>query len=127
MELLIGDYVTFPYKTGKYIGEVLEVNSDKSLVKVHAVLKHPLQGDLHAPKQAEATFFHERKALAYQEKVRLFHSLIHKYDEDIPVYKKSLLDAFDSYKRELQQLDDERSRMSIHCLDNLSKEYMKLS
>jgi kinase-associated protein B len=126
LQYQVGEYVTFPYKTGKYIGKVLEINDDRSLVSVAAVLKHPVQGDLHAPKKTEVSFFHERKALAYQEKVRLLHALIKKYDGEILNYKKSLLTAINSYKEEIKEKDDEWARSSIQCLESLSKDYLKL-
>ncbi|TKJ07484.1 kinase, partial [Bacillus cereus] len=48
----IGEIVTGIYKTGKYIGEVTNSRPGSYVVKVLAVLKHPVQGDLHNVKQA---------------------------------------------------------------------------
>lgn len=45
-----GQIVTASYKTGEYIGEVIELMSTgKAAVRILAVVKHPAQGDLHNP------------------------------------------------------------------------------
>ncbi len=56
-EFQIGDKVTAIYKTGKYIGEITEERAQHYLVRVLAVLTHPMQGDLHHPKNADVKFF----------------------------------------------------------------------
>ncbi|BAB05453.1 activation of KinB in the initiation of sporulation [Halalkalibacterium halodurans C-125] len=50
----VGDFVRGVYKTGVYAGELMQVEQEKgrALVKVLAVLKHPMQGDLHNPKRS---------------------------------------------------------------------------
>jgi hypothetical protein len=62
-----GDIVTAAYKTGNYIGRLTQIRPDrgKGVVQILAVLRHPVQGDLHQPGQADVPLFHERKALAY--------------------------------------------------------------
>ena len=53
-EHAIGDLVIAHYKTGKYVGEITNIRSNGYIVvKILAVLKHPMQGDLHHPKQTE--------------------------------------------------------------------------
>ena len=54
-----GDVVQAEYKSGIYVGEVVEVKAErrKALIKVLAVLKHPDQGDLHHPGQADVPLF----------------------------------------------------------------------
>lgn len=125
MPFEVGDLVSFPNKTGKYIGKVLDCSGERVLLEVQAVLKHPLQGDLHSPKQVNVSFFHERKALAFGEKLRLLHGLIRKFEGDVPDYKSSLDNAVASYRQELIEKDDEWSRLSLHCLDEISKDYKK--
>ncbi|MFL6560658.1 MAG: sporulation phosphorelay system protein KapB, partial [Bacillus sp. (in: firmicutes)] len=70
-EIKVGQMVTAIYKTGKYIGEITEVRPQHYLVRVLAVLKHPMQGDLHNPKDANVLIFHERKALSYREQANI--------------------------------------------------------
>ncbi|WP_029625977.1 sporulation phosphorelay system protein KapB, partial [Streptococcus sobrinus] len=61
--LQVGEIVTGIYKTGKYIGEITNIRPQFYLVKILAVINHPVQGDLHNPRQADVPFFHERRAL----------------------------------------------------------------
>ena len=68
LQLAEGDKVKAVYKTGEYIGELVTITDQKSLVKILAVLKHPTQGDLHHPLEVDGVFFHQRRALAFQEK-----------------------------------------------------------
>lgn len=53
------------YKSGIYIGNVLEVRKEenRALFQVLAVLTHPNQGDLHHPKQIDVPFFMSGKRL----------------------------------------------------------------
>ena len=62
-----GDLVKASYKSGEYIGEIVEMTRSKAAVKVLAVLKHPAQGDLHHPYEVDGVMFMQRKALSYQE------------------------------------------------------------
>lgn len=48
-------------KTGKYIGEITGIYPDHYVVRTLAVLKHPMQGDLHHPKETDVAFFTKEK------------------------------------------------------------------
>ena len=122
-ELNIGTIVTSFYKTGKYIGEVMEVRPNGYLVKVLAVLKHPMQGDLHHPKEVEGVMFHERRALTYLEKAVVPFSQTKVFEDAVPEYKESLKNSLDKMKIVLQATDSEFNKMSLRNLDILSKEY----
>ncbi len=61
----IGEIVTGIYKTGKYIGEVTNSRPGSYVVKVLAVLKHPVQGDLHNVKQADVPFFPRKTCFSF--------------------------------------------------------------
>src|SRR5699024_630547 len=89
-EFELGDMVKAHYKSGTYVGEVMEDRNDRYLIKVLAVKKHPLQGDIHNYGETEGVFFHERKALAYTEKMNVKKSAIHPYTETVPDYGDSL-------------------------------------
>jgi kinase-associated protein B len=102
--LSVGDKVTAVYKTGAYIGEIVELAGTlKAAVKILAVVEHPTQGDLHQPKSAYVSMFHQRRALAYQEIALMPIATIHPYDGSIPEYKQSLKKALDT---EIQKLAD---------------------
>lgn len=110
------------YKTGKYIGEVVEQDGQRTLVKVLAVLEHPDQGDLHNPYDPEAVMFHERRALSYTEKVWVPHSTVQLYDGLIPVYADSLAAALGA---EIEKLDRLRrwADRSLQLLEGLRGDY----
>ena len=78
--LQVGDKVTAIYKTGKYIGEITDFRSEHYLVKFLAVFKHPLQGDLHHPKDVNVAFFHERKALSYLEQANIPKKMVKPFE-----------------------------------------------
>ena len=82
--LQIGNKVTAHYKTGKYIGEITDIRPEHILVKVLAVAKHPMQGDLHHPKDADVPFFHERKALSYREQANIPKKMVKPFEEEVP-------------------------------------------
>src|SRR3982751_6033113 len=87
----IGDRVTAEYKTGAYFGEVVEVSSSmKAAVRILAVKEHPTQGDLHNPMDPSVAFFHQRRALSYQEIALMPISTIRPYAGQIPDYQDSL-------------------------------------
>jgi kinase-associated protein B len=117
-----GMLVAMDYKTGKYIGEVVEVNPPRAVVKVLAVLKHPDQGDLHNPYNPDVPMFHERRALAYTEKALAPIRDLEPYAGDVPDYRESLslslqaeLDALDRLKRWAER--------GIAQLEGLRREY----
>lgn len=124
-EFKIGDKVTAIYKTGKYIGEITDIRPQAYLVRVLAVVKHPMQGDLHNPKEAEVSFFHERRALAFREQTNVPKQMVKPFNQEIPEYIDSLREAVDHMKTELVATStawSERSLQSIHLLE---KDYFK--
>jgi kinase-associated protein B len=99
---LVGEHVIAAYKTGEYIGEVVDVSGMKAAVKVLAVVKHPTQGDLHNPNQANVGFFHQRRALANQEIAMMPFDTISVYRQAVPEYAESLRKALEKDKKTLQ-------------------------
>ncbi len=122
-ELQIGKIVTAIYKTGKYIGEITEVRPQHYLVRVLAVLKHPMQGDLHSPKDADVLFFHERKALSYREQANIPLKMVKPFENEVPDYKESLKEALAKMKQELAEKPSEWAEMSLRALESLEKDY----
>ncbi|WP_141335826.1 sporulation phosphorelay system protein KapB [Paenibacillus sp. tmac-D7] len=119
-----GQIVTASYKTGEYIGEVVELMSTgKAAVRILAVVKHPAQGDLHNPMNPDVPFFHERRALAYQEIALMPPQTIAAYHGSIPDYKQSLLQALD---REIASFDRLRrfAERSLSELEKLKQDYL---
>jgi kinase-associated protein B len=117
-----GAIVAIRYKTGEYIGEVVETPGPRTLVKVLAVLKHPEQGDLHNPYDPDVPMFHERRALSYTEKVNVVPGDIRPYAGEIPTYKESLDRALQAEMAALDRL----KRWAERCLgqlEQLSREY----
>lgn len=119
----IGDVVTGIYKTGKYIGLITDIRPMHYLVQVKAVVKHPQQGDLHNPKQADVQFFHERRALAFNEQTNVPKQMVKIFHEEIPDYYQSLKNAVTSMKRELEEMNTEWSKQSLSKLTVLEIEY----
>ncbi|WP_088034191.1 kinase-associated lipoprotein B [Evansella clarkii] len=118
-----GDKVTGIYKTGKYIGEITEQKKERYVVKVLAVLKHPVQGDLHQPKTANVPLFHNRKALGLREKTNIPAVYVKKYEGEIPDYKESLRKALHEQKAELEKDDSEWAKKSLESLRLLEEDY----
>ena len=106
-EVKIGDIVTAINKTGKYIGEVTENRNSAYLVRILAVLKHPMQGDLHNPKQTDVAIFHQRRALAYREQTNVPKNMVKPYEGEIPDYQASLKEAVAKMKETLSETDNE--------------------
>jgi kinase-associated protein B len=125
-ELKIGEIVTAIYKTGKYIGEITEVRPQAYLVRVLAVLKHPMQGDLHNPKDADVLIFHERKALSYREQANIPYKMVKAFENEIPDYNESLKGALAQMKKELAETDSEWAEMSQKALESLENDVYKL-
>ncbi|MBS2970311.1 kinase-associated lipoprotein B [Metabacillus sp. KIGAM252] len=123
MEFQPGDYVTGIYKTGKYAGVVTAIRPMHILVQVKAVLKHPQQGDLHMPKEAEVPLFHERRALSFNEQTNVPKNMVKPLDGDIPDYKKSLRESIDQMRSSLNNDDSLWAKRSMACLDQLEKDY----
>lgn len=122
-ERMIGDIVTGIYKTGKYIGEITDIRPMHYLVKVKAVLKHPQQGDLHHPKAADVQFFHERRALAFNEQTNIPKKMVKPFDGDIPDYEESLKNALTELREELMQLNTPWAEQSLSNLSRLEADY----
>lgn len=117
----IGDIVEARYNSGVYIGEVLEDRRNFFLVKVLAVLIHPTQGDLHSRGQIEGVAFHERKALAFQEKMNATKRNTTIYEGEIPDYASSLKDAVETMKTELQKDNTPFNKLSLEKIADLEK------
>lgn len=111
-----GARVRASYKTGEYIGEVVEQTSNvKAAVKILAVVKHPTQGDLHTNMDPDAAFFHQRRALAYQEIALMPLNTVRPYSGPVPDYKESLQSALEREAEELRRM----VRWAERCLDEL--------
>jgi kinase-associated protein B len=125
VEFKNGEIVKFSYKTGMYVGIVIEKNESKTLVEVRAVLRHPKQGDLHSPMQVEVPLFHQRRALAYKEKVRIPNTILRMYDNEPPDYLESLRLAFNTTVQELSDSSNEWSNHSLANMKELEKDYFQ--
>lgn len=126
-ELTIGDQVIAHYKTGKYVGEITNIRTNGYMVvKILAVLKHPMQGDLHHPKQTEVDFFHERKALAYREQTNIPVNMVKPFKGEIPDYTESLRQSLETLKQELQKEESKWSDMSLSAISNIEREYFPI-
>lgn len=121
MAVSVEDIVEVKYNSGKYIGEVLEDRGERYLVKVHAVVKHPTQGDLHNPGETEGVFFQVRKALAHYEKMNVVKSAVKSYDGKIPDYQTSLQEAVAAIKEKLSQQDTVFNKQSLKQIEDLEQ------
>ena len=92
-----GSPCSFNYKSGSYIGQFVELSarSNRAVVRIVAVLEHPMQGDLHHPYETDVPLFHERKASAYGEQVLVPYAMLEAWHGDLPEYRQSLRDALD--------------------------------
>jgi kinase-associated protein B len=122
-EFQVGETVTAIYKTGKYIGELTEVRPQHYLVRVLAVIKHPLQGDLHNPKDADVLIFHERRALSFREQANIPKQMVKHFESEIPDYQESLKKAVEKMKTDLAETTSQFAEMSIKALETLEKDY----
>lgn len=124
IENQIGDKVIAHYKTGKYVGEITNIRPNGYIVvKTLAIMKHPMQGDLHHPKQTEVDFFHERKALAYREQTNIPANMVKPFTGEIPDYTSSLRLSLENLKQDLQNDESKWAEMCLACLSNLEHEY----
>lgn len=124
-EYQLGQIVTGIYKTGKYIGEITAIKPQLITIRVKAVLKHPLQGDLHSPKQADVVFFHERRALALNEQTNIPKTQIKPFTDEVPDYYQSLRKVVTEQIQELEAIDNDWARESLKIFKNLEKDYFK--
>lgn len=119
-----GQTVMAEYKTGTYLGKIVDWNPDRSkaAVQVHAVVKHPMQGNLHSPMNPDVSFFHQRRALAFNEIALMPLGTFKAYSGAIPEYEASLQEAI---TKDMIQLE-KSIRFSEMCLKELralSREY----
>ncbi len=120
--LKIGDYVRAEVRSGHYIGELIEMNGPRALVKVLAVLKHPEQGDLHNPYNPDVPMFHERRALSYTEKTTVLIRDVKQYTGAIPEYNASLRAAAEAEIAALDRLQRWAAK-GLEQMQQLQKEY----
>src|SRR5699024_12218889 len=107
----------------KYIGEIIEYKGNFELIKILAVVKNPKKSDLHDRGQVEGTAIHERKALAYQEKMNARKRMTKHYDGEVPDYAESLKEAVEQYKQVLQTEDTPFNQKSLEKIADLEKHY----
>lgn len=119
-----GDIVTAIYKTGKYLAELIDYGNDKALVKILAVVRHPTQGDLHYPGRVDVAF-HQRRALAFNEKTWVHPASVHLYEGEVPPYEESLKSAMENEIEKLREKGDAWSEQSIRQLEELKTDYFK--
>jgi len=124
--ITVGDRVRASYKSGEYIGEVMELSERKAAVRVLAVLKHPAQGDLHHPGKADVNLFHQRRALAFQEIALMPLPTLLLYSSEVPDYRASLKNALDREVRDLQGQLNYASR-ALDELKSLQADYFTSS
>lgn len=119
----IGDFVTAHYKSGKYTGTITGVRPGGYTVKISSVLRHPAQGDLHNPNEADVPFFHERKALALNEQANIPEAAVHPFEGEPDEYNTSLITAVRKLETRLKAKDDAFSVRSLEALQSVKKEY----
>lgn len=120
-KLQIGDIVEASYNSGKYIGKIIDDKRNFWLVEVHAVTKHPEQGDLHKRGQVEGVAFHERKALAFREKTNVRKRDTIPYTGEVPDYAQSLKESVAQIKNELHKEATPFNKLSLAKIANLEK------
>lgn len=118
----VGALVLVEYKTGQYIGELLEWAPPRALVQIAAVVKHPEQGDLHRPMETEVSLFHQRRALSFREKTWIPQQAVHPYRGTVPEYMESLRQAIDSEIRLLERTQKWAERSLVEFA-SLRKDY----
>lgn len=120
----VGDLVIAFYKSGEYVGELVQLGTPKSKVRVLAVRKHPKQGDLHHPNRADVGYFDQRRALAYREVANVFTSQLKPYPEaEAPDYQASLKEALLREMEDMRQLNNDYGRRSLEELTKLAADY----
>lgn len=97
-------YVRIEHKSGAYVAKIVDRSPPRTLVEIVAVLRHPLQGDLHHPYEPDVPLFHERRASAQREKVWVPSASLEAYDGDAPAYDDSLRQAWERHREELRKL-----------------------
>ncbi|WP_339204601.1 sporulation phosphorelay system protein KapB [Paenibacillus sp. FSL K6-3182] len=120
--LKIGDNVRAEIRSGHYLGELVEINGPRALVKVLAVLKHPEQGDLHNPYNPDVPMFHERRALSFTEKTNVLLRDVKRHTGIIPEYNDSLRAAAEAEIASMDRLQRWAAK-SLEQMQQLLKEY----
>lgn len=120
--LKIGDNVRAEIRSGHYLGELVEINGPRALVKVLAVLKHPEQGDLHNPYNPDVPMFHERRALSFTEKTNVLLRDVKRHTGTIPEYNDSLRAAAEAEIASLDRLQRWAAK-GLEQMQQLLKEY----
>lgn len=120
--LAIGDIVRAEVRSGHYVGELLELNGPRGLVKVLAVLKHPEQGDLHNPNNPDVPMFHERRALSFTEKTNVLLRDMKPYSGHVPEYTDSLKAAVANEIAALDRLQRWAAK-GLEQMQQLQREY----
>ncbi|RJE88861.1 kinase [Paenibacillus sp. 1011MAR3C5] len=118
----VGNIVKAKVRSGVYVGEVVELNAPRALVKVLAVLKHPEQGDLHQPYNPDVAMFHERRALSYTEKTTVLIRDLQSYAGAVPDYRESLHAAVAAEIESLDRLNRWTAK-SLETMIGLQKDY----
>ncbi|MDT4049636.1 sporulation phosphorelay system protein KapB [Staphylococcus arlettae] len=113
----------FAHKTGVYGVSIVEEETQRILVKVEQVIKHPKQGDLHNPTDVEDVFFHERKALSQYEKRYTTKSQLRPFDVAELPYTESLQQALSTLETKLLKEDTVHAQKSLTNLQRLKEDY----
>lgn len=124
-QLQVGSLVLAPNKSGVYLAEILDLLPPKATIQTLAVVKHPLQGDLHHPYEADVPVFHQRRALSYRERFMTPISHLEAYEGEVPDYQESLRKAIEQELAELKQRDGKWAERSIEQFQLLKQEYFK--
>lgn len=122
-QVSVGDIVQTSYNSGTYIGEVLEDKQNFILVKVLAVVTHPTQGDLHNRGQVDGVAFHERKALAFEEKFNARKRMTTLFEDEVPHYATSLKQAVEQMKAQLREEETAFNELSLSRIADLETHY----
>src|SRR5699024_12589422 len=119
------DTVRALYNSGVYLYEIKEDRSDRYLSAVHAVQKHPRPSDLHHPAKVDepGALFHERKALAYTEKMNANKGVVYPFDGEIPGYSASLKEAVENLKENLLAKDTVYNKKALDKLYGLEEHF----
>ncbi|KIL43649.1 sporulation phosphorelay system protein KapB [Jeotgalibacillus campisalis] len=122
-QIEVGQMVKAFYKTGAYIGKLTENKGSHAVVQIKEVLKHPKQGDLHHPNETDVPLFHERKALAFNERANIPLNMIKPFEEVPGEYFDSLRASVAALEQELKSSPGPFEEKSYEALMEVKKEY----
>ncbi|ADH99221.1 kinase-associated lipoprotein B [Salisediminibacterium selenitireducens] len=112
------------YKSGTYYGKVVrDQGSNTVLVEIQGVKKHPVQGDLHHPRQVDVPLFHERKALSEREKANIPRNAVKSFEGDMPGYEASVAAAVQEMKQDLSEDSSDFGKRALQALEEVEKAY----